>query len=267
MSSVHPTVRGTSVALSLPGVSRLTDPVWYSGTGAPSGGILPTGQTLGASQPAVYMRRDGGASTALYVTVDGGTTWTAYNPAALSTLDLNGTELILDVDGNTSFTADTDDQIDIKIGGVDDFRFLANIFRALSGSVVETNTINETTAASGVTIDGLLIKDGSAQAAAIADPGTGAAIPVTKSGSIAISTLAAETNTLAIPTFQGQRLTLFVDTFAVGARVVTSAQRINQATSTIMTFGAVGDFIVLEGITIGGALRWQVVANDGVALS
>jgi hypothetical protein len=34
-------------------------------------------------------------------------------------LDLNGTELVLDVDGDTSITSDTDDQIDIKIGGSD----------------------------------------------------------------------------------------------------------------------------------------------------
>ena len=34
-------------------------------------------------------------------------------------LDVNGTELVLDADGDTSITADTDDQIDIKIGGTD----------------------------------------------------------------------------------------------------------------------------------------------------
>ena len=34
-------------------------------------------------------------------------------------LDLNGNELILDVDGDTSITADTDDQIDIKLAGTD----------------------------------------------------------------------------------------------------------------------------------------------------
>ena len=34
-------------------------------------------------------------------------------------LDLNGTELILDADGDTSITADTDDQIDFKTGGSD----------------------------------------------------------------------------------------------------------------------------------------------------
>jgi len=33
--------------------------------------------------------------------------------------DINGSEFILDVDGDTSITADTDDQIDIKVGGTD----------------------------------------------------------------------------------------------------------------------------------------------------
>ena len=33
-----------------------------------------------------------------------------------------------------SITADTDDQIDIKISGADDFRFTANTFTALAGS-------------------------------------------------------------------------------------------------------------------------------------
>ena len=49
-------------------------------------------------------------------------------------VDLNGVELILDADQDTSITADTDDQIDIKISGADDFRFTANTFTALAGS-------------------------------------------------------------------------------------------------------------------------------------
>ncbi len=36
-----------------------------------------------------------------------------------ASLDMNGTELILDADADTSITADTDDQIDIRIGGAD----------------------------------------------------------------------------------------------------------------------------------------------------
>jgi len=51
-------------------------------------------------------------------------------------IDLNGDELILDLDADTSITADTDDQIDIKIAGADDFRFTANTFTALAGSGV-----------------------------------------------------------------------------------------------------------------------------------
>ena len=41
------------------------------------------------------------------------------NITSSNTIDLNGNELILDVDGDTSLTADTDDQIDIRIGGTD----------------------------------------------------------------------------------------------------------------------------------------------------
>lgn len=100
----------------------------------------------------------------------------------------------------------------------------------------------------------------------LADPGTGVAIPVTRSASIAITQNGAETNTLAIPTFVGQTLDLYVDTDTSGARTVTSDQRINQAGNTTILMTEVGDFIRLVGITIGGALRWQVVVNDGCVL-
>ena len=55
--------------------------------------------------------------------------------------DINGEELILDVDGDTSITADTDDQIDIKIAGADDFQFTANTFTAQTGSTIVTPSI------------------------------------------------------------------------------------------------------------------------------
>jgi len=103
--------------------------------------------------------------------------------------------------------------------------------------------------------------------AVVADPGTGAAIPVTRSASIAITTAAAETNTLAIPTFLGQRLSLCLDVRVGGDRVITSAARINTAGNTVITMNTAGDAIILEAIKIGGALRWQVVVNDGCTLS
>ena len=77
--------------------------------------------------------------------------------------DLAATELILDADNDTSITADTDDQIDIRIAGADDFQFTANTFTAASGSSIATNTISETTSGSGVTIDSVLLKDGDLQ--------------------------------------------------------------------------------------------------------
>jgi len=43
-----------------------------------------------------------------------------------SDLDLNGNELILDVDGDTSITSDTDDQIDFKIANTDHIKFLSS---------------------------------------------------------------------------------------------------------------------------------------------
>ena len=55
-----------------------------------------------------YNRTD---SDSRYVNIDGDT--------MTGSLDLNGTELILDVDGDTSITADTDDRIDFKIAGSD----------------------------------------------------------------------------------------------------------------------------------------------------
>jgi len=79
--------------------------------------------------------------------------------STLASADLNGQALILDADADTTITADTDDQIDVRIAGADDFRMTANTLTALSGSTIAANTIAETTAGSGVTIDGLLIKD------------------------------------------------------------------------------------------------------------
>lgn len=100
----------------------------------------------------------------------------------------------------------------------------------------------------------------------IADPGNAGAIPVVRSGSCALVSTGAQTRTLAIPGFKGQRLFLYDDTHA-GNIVVTASQAVNQAGNNTLTFGAVRDNIELVAITVGGALRWQVASNDGVALS
>jgi len=48
------------------------------------------------------------------------------NVSLIKPTDMNGVELILDADADTSLTADTDDRIDVKIAGSDHFAFLGS---------------------------------------------------------------------------------------------------------------------------------------------
>jgi hypothetical protein len=79
--------------------------------------------------------------------------------------DLNGGELILDADADTSITADTDDQIDIKIAGADDFQFTANTFTAQSGSTIAAQALTATT----VTASGIVKTDDTTEATSTTD--------------------------------------------------------------------------------------------------
>ena len=72
--------------------------------------------------------------------------------STVSGLDVNGTEIILDADADTSITADTDDQIDIKIAGADDFQFTANTFTAQSGSTIAAQALTATTITASSTV-------------------------------------------------------------------------------------------------------------------
>ena len=112
-----------------------------------------------------------------------------------------------------------------------------------------------------VSVPGVSVSD------VIADPGNGAAIPVTRSGTIEITTAAAETNSLAVPTFEGQHLTFVLNVRVGGNRVITSSARINTAGDTVITLDTAGDAIELVAIKIGGVFRWQVRFNDGATLS
>ena len=71
-------------------------------------------------------------------------------------INFNGKEITLDADFDTSITADTDDQIDIKIAGADDFQFTANTFTILSGSTL-VNSGNAIQSNAGITIDNITI--------------------------------------------------------------------------------------------------------------
>ena len=98
--------------------------------------IVSVGGVL--QEPKVAYNLSGGG-TSIVFTAAPASTDTAYihflGQAIVQNLtDAGGAELILDADNDTSLTADTDDQIDIKIAGADDFQFTANKFSVLSGS-------------------------------------------------------------------------------------------------------------------------------------
>jgi len=103
--------------------------------------------------------------------------------------------------------------------------------------------------------------------ALIADPGDGGAIPVTRSGTCALTTTGGgETRTLAIPTLEGQKLSISFDVDG-GDAVITVTGGLNQTGNDTITLADAGDHILLEGVQVAGALVWRLVANDGGALT
>mgnify|MGYP003150741267 CR=1 FL=1 len=72
------------------------------------------------------------------------------------TLDVNGQELILDANANTSITADTDDQVDIKVGGTD-------VVTLTNSSLVLKGTTPTLTIGDAGTEDTKIVFDGNAQ--------------------------------------------------------------------------------------------------------
>ena len=71
--------------------------------------------------------------------VTGASTLTG-NVALGGTLDMNGAELILDADADTSITADTDDQIDFRIGGSDKMSLTASALN-VTGNIEPTGSV------------------------------------------------------------------------------------------------------------------------------
>jgi predicted RecA/RadA family phage recombinase len=100
----------------------------------------------------------------------------------------------------------------------------------------------------------------------IADPGASGAIPVTNGGNVPIVTATAETRTLAVPSYEGQQLLLYMKTDG-GDAVITVAAAINQTGNNTITMNDAGDTILLVGIKVGSSLRWRTFFNDGCSLS
>jgi hypothetical protein len=132
-----------------------------------------------------------------------------------------------------------------------------------------TNSVTTAMLADGSVTYVKLAADARGAENVIADPGTGAAIPVTANGTIAIAIAdASETNTLARPAWVGQELTLACTTRAgSGSRAITVAAAVNQTGNTIITLDAAGEAIALRGIEIGANLAWRILYNDAAGLS
>ena len=103
-----------------------------------TGGTQITFSTAPASGASIFIVEISGAVGGTVTPSDASVTSAKLsgNLETPGTLDVNGQELILDADGDTTITADTDDQIDVKISGADDFQFTANTFTAQSGSSI-----------------------------------------------------------------------------------------------------------------------------------
>ena len=73
-----------------------------------------------------------------------------------SKVDVNGLSdgIILDADADTTISADTDDQIDIKIAGADDIKITANKFELLSGTSLDMDGLSTKVAAGDVIFQG-----------------------------------------------------------------------------------------------------------------
>ncbi len=120
----------------------------------------------GSGSSVTFAATDKGTKL-VYATADHATNPNLVDTGIASTgdHDLDGNELILDADADTSITADTDDQIDIKIAGADDFQFTANTFTAQAGSTIAAQALTATT----VTASGIVKTDDTTEATSTTD--------------------------------------------------------------------------------------------------
>jgi len=124
--------------------------------------------------------------------------------------DLDGTELVLDADGDTSLTADTDDQIDIRIAGTDQLTIKDGAL-----SPVTTNDIDLGTASlefKNAFFDGTVTSD------AFAGPLTGN-VTGNASGTAATVTGAAQSSITSL----GTLTTLTVDDITINGSTISDA--------------------------------------------
>lgn len=192
---------------------------------------------------------------------------------------MEGAEITLDADGDTSITADTDDQVDLEIGNADEFVFIADELDVTLGQIVNIgNAGTDFTTAGGLTLAGpLLFPDGAVGAPAlahstdtdtgfyrIAQDNLGLAIAGALDFDFAANDFDLNTSVISnignantdFDTNGGLTLAapLFLPDGAVGAPAIATTSDINTG------FYRVSEDVL--GLSINGALDFQWGAND-----
>lgn len=101
---------------------------------------------------------------------------------------------------------------------------------------------------------------------AMTDPGSGGTITVDRDRAVCkVVTAAAEARTLDQPTKAGLMCTVELQTDG-GDLTLTVTGGYNQAASTSITFGDVGDWVLFHSVDAGGTFTWRVLNHEGTNL-
>jgi len=138
-------VNGFHTKQSLTGDNSTTSFALSFTVADPSSLIVSVGGVL--QEPGVAYSLSGGGTNIVFSAAPSSTdtVYVHYLGTAIvqNLQDVNGSEFILDLDGDTSITADTDDQIDFKLGGTDKVRMSATALSpsASDGTALGTSAL------------------------------------------------------------------------------------------------------------------------------
>jgi len=172
--------------------------------------------------------------------------------------DLDGKELILDADGDTSLTADTDDQIDIKVGGTDRVRITA---AAVSPSSADGMTLG--TAALEFSdlflADSSVIKFGADQDTTLTHTdGTGLTLNSTNKLTFGDTATFINQSSDGVMTIAGEAT---IDLTASTAVLVSNDLKLD-SDSAVLAFGADSEITVTHVADTGLTLKHTATADD-----
>ena len=196
-------------------------------------------------------------------------------------LDLNGKELVLDADADTSITADTDDTIHFRINGDDDIIFTTGVIDVKnSGSKSQVRLYCESSNAHYVAIESpahavysgnvtvtLPNKTSTLQGSA-SETITGAGGSNALDDDIEVSLLDTSSGTasltLSAGRFVGQRKIIIMTVAGNNATMTQSNGNLNSTNvSSSILFNAVGESVVL----VYNGSNWNVVSSNGATIS